>query len=192
MPMPRLGTALAALALFVLASACTVTFLPPGDAPPPSAAERPQPPAATEPVRPQPPRPVAGLPSDADFFVFEVGPSTIYPSDQLYFRVQVLRPGYLTVSAMAPNGRVVVLLSDVAIGVLPITTILPRADSRTPVLASGPVGAWRVFAQLTPAPAGARYGGLQGLDAWTGAIAANLARFDRASVIESAYEVRSR
>lgn len=182
---------IALLAAALLLAACQVTFLPgdvgttpvdrPRDAAPP-----------TDVVRPRPPTPSEVLPSDAGFGLFQVGPSTIRPGDQLYFRVRVLRSGYLTISAMAPDGAVKVLLRDVEIGVLPVALIFPRPDSGTPLIASEPAGTWRVRAQLMPRPTGARYDGLRGLEAWTDAIVANLEGFEDASVFETEFEVQRR
>jgi len=182
---------IALLAATLLLAACRVTFLPgdvgttpvdrPRDAAPP-----------TDVVRPQPPTPSAALPSDAGFGLFQVGASPVRPGDQLFFRVRVLRAGYLTISAMAPDGAVTVLLRDAEIGVLPVALIFPRPDSGTPLIASDPAGTWLVRAQLMSRPTGARYDGLRGREAWTAAIVANLEGLAGASVFEASYEVQQR
>jgi hypothetical protein len=180
---PSLVTLLVAT---LLTGACTVIV--PADRPPVVDQPRPAPTApATDVPRP---RPSPVLPSDVEFVAFEVGPQTIYPDSVIYFRFQVRRGGYLTVSALAPDGRVAMLARDVQVGTGP--RLYPEVGSDLRIQASAPAGVWRVRAEWTPQPTGARYTGVRGLDAWTAAIAANLAGVSDASVAEAAYEVLAR
>lgn len=189
MPIRRLLAAAMAVAAM---TACTVTFQPGDDA----TVDRPRPPGTvpTPPTtsdRPRP-QPAPELPSDAAFRLFELGPTVIYPGSQLYFRVAVREAGFVTISALGPDGRVVVLVRDASVPAGSRPSIVPAIGSSNPPLAGGPAGSWRVRAQWSPRATNARYDGLQGLEAWTAAIAANLARVDGASVVDDRYEVLAR
>jgi hypothetical protein len=173
------------LVVALLAGGCAVTFTPDG-AP---VVDQPRTPPTT-PTDVTRPGPSPALPSDTAFRRFEVGPSTVYPETVLYFRLHVRRPGYLTVSAMAPNGRVTTLVRDAQVASSPL--VYPTGAGAPRIQASGPAGEWRVRAEWTPQPTHARYDGVQGLAAWTDAIAANLAGIPDASVIDAFYEVRAR
>lgn len=182
---------LLALALTALLSACTVTFLP-GE---PSDAERPTPP--TEAVRPDPTRPErpqasAALPGQGSILQFEIAPNTIRPSSTMIFRTRFARAGYLTVSALAPNGRVEVLLRNVP--VTPGFQLVPPvgAPPSERVQASAPIGTWIVRAQFAEVRTVARYQNVQGYDAWTSAVADDLRGAANASVYETSYEVERR
>jgi hypothetical protein len=180
-----------AVAFVLLASACTVTFLPPTDA----TVDRPRPPTdeTTSTVdRPRPPEPSPLLPGDEGFRVFEIAPLNIYPGSQMFFRVSVRRSGYVTISALDPANRVAVLVRNFPIeaGGSPIR--VPPVGTSEPVEGRAPEGEWRLRASWSPRPIDARYDGLRGLNAWTDAIRADLARFDDASVLEEAYEVKRR
>lgn len=180
-----------AVAFVLLASACTVTFLPPTDA----TVDRPRPPTdeTTSTVdRPRPPEPSPLLPGDEGFRIFEIAPLNIYPGSQMYFRVSVRRSGYVTISALDPANRVAVLVRNFPIeaGGSPIR--VPPVGTLEPVEGRAPEGEWRLRASWSPRPIDARYDGLRGLNAWTDAIRADLARFDDASVLEDAYEVKRR
>ena len=179
------------VAFVLLASACTVTFLPPTDA----TVDRPRPPTdeTTSSVdRPRPPVPSPLLPGDEGFRVFEIAPLNIYPGSQMFFRVSVRRSGYVTISALDPANRVAVLVRNFPIeaGGSPIR--VPPVGTSEPVEGRAPEGEWRLRASWSPRPIDARYDGLRGLNAWTDAIRADLARFDDASVLEEAYEVKRR
>lgn len=184
---------LLALVLALVLSACAVTFVP-GD---PGDVERPTPPtdvARPDPTRPAVDRPVApaALPGDGSILQFEVTPNTIRPSSTLIFRTRFARAGYLTVSAMAPNGRIDVLLRNVP--VTPGFQLVPpvRAPASERVQASAPFGTWVVRAQFSEVRTPARYQSVQGYDAWTAAVAADLSGAANASVFETAYEVERR
>ena len=178
--------------LAVLLAGCTVTFLP-GDS---SDGVRPTPP--TEVVRPDPTAPAdrptapASLPSEGSILQFEVTPNTIRPSSTLIFRTRFARAGYLTVSAMAPNGRVEVLLRNVPVA--PGFQLVPpvAAPPSERVRASAPVGTWIVRAQFAEVRTSARYQGVQGYDAWTAAVADDLSGAANASVYQTSYEVEQR
>jgi hypothetical protein len=182
----RFRSSIAILVVALLAGGCAVTFTPDGS----PAVDRPRPGQTAPTTDVGRGRPSPSLPGDAAFRRFEVGPSTIYPDTVLYFRFQVRQPGYLTVSAMAPNGRVRTLVRDVPVTNRPL--VYPTGDSDPRIQASLPAGDWHVRAEWTPRPSGARYDDVQGLEAWTAAIAANLAGIPEASVIDDFYEVRTR
>ena len=182
---------LQALALTALLSGCTVTFRP-GE---PSGAERPTPP--TETTRPDPTRPVrpqvpAALPGEGSILQFEVAPNTIRPSSTMVFRTRFARAGYLTVSALAPNGRVEVLLRNVPVS--PGFQLVPPvgAPPSERVQASAPTGTWVVRAQFAEVRTTARYQNVQGYDAWIDAVADDLRGAASASVYETSYEVERR
>ena len=195
MPFPhRLTPARALLSgvVAVLLSGCTVTFLP-GD---PVDVVRPAPP--TDVVRPAPPTDVvrppapASLPGEGSILLFEVTPNNIHPSRTLIFRTRFARAGYLTVSAMAPNGRVEVLLHNVPVA--PGFQLVPPvgAPPSERVQASGPFGSWIVRAQFAEVRTPARYQNVQGYEAWTVAVADDLRGAANASVFETSYEVEPR
>ncbi|MBW6455513.1 MAG: DUF4384 domain-containing protein [Trueperaceae bacterium] len=182
-------------ALVLLASACTVTFLPPLDSGGAATVDRPRPPTgeSTSTVdRPRPPVPSPLLPSDEGFRVFEIAPRNIFPGSQMYFRVSVRRSGFLTISAMDPEQRVHVLIRDFPIQAGGSPVLVPPIGNRESVEGRAPEGTWRLRASWSPGRLDARYDGLRGLDAWTGAIRADLARFDDASVFDDTYEVLRR
>ncbi len=184
---------LLALPIALMLSACAVTFVP-GD---PADVVRPAPP--TDVVRPDPsrpdvgrPQPSAALPGQGSIVQFEVAPNTIRPSSVVTFRARFARAGYLTVSAMAPNGRVDVLLRNVPVA--PGFQLVPPvgAPPSERVQASAPTGTWIVRAQFAEVRTAARYQGVQGYDAWTTAVAADLRGAANASVFETSYEVQQR
>ncbi len=181
------------LPLALVLAACSVTFVP-GNA---EDAVRPTPPSETarpEPSRPDPERPVAPatLPGDGSILQFEVTPNTIRPSSTLIFRTRFARAGYLTVSAMAPNGRIEVLLRNVPVS--PGFQLVPPVDAPPSerIQASAPTGRWVLRAQFAEVRTAARYQNVQGYDAWTEAVADDLRGAANASVYETAYEVESR
>jgi hypothetical protein len=184
---------LLALALATALSGCAVTFVP-GD---PVDVLRPTPP--TDVVRPDPSRPDGGrpvvsatLPGDGSILQFEVAPNTIRPSTTLTFRTRFARAGYLTVSALAPNGRVEVLLRNVPVA--PGFQLVPPvgAPPSERIQASAPTGRWVVRAQFAEVRTAARYQNVQGYDAWTVAVADDLRGAANASVFETSYEVEQR
>ncbi len=188
MTRPYRSLVLGLLLVFTL-SACTVTFDPNtvADARP----TRPVPPIETE--RPTRPTPDVRLPSDAGFVGLDVVPNTIYPGSVIAFRTRVRDDGFLTISAMAPNGRVEVLVRNERVSAGQQTIVPPPgASAGERIEASEPVGTWRVKAQLSPQRTRATYQGLQGLDDWTAAIAEDLAGIDGASVIDTSFEVQRR
>lgn len=187
------ATALLAGAAALLLSGCAVTFVP-GD---PVDVARPTPPtdvARPTPTTPDVDRPAApaSLPGQGSILQFEVTPNTIRPSSNLVFRTRFARSGYLTVSALAPTGRVEVLLRNVPVAPgFQLVPPVPTPPSER-LQASGPTGTWVVRAQFSEARTAARYQGVQGYDAWTAAVADDLRGAANASVFETTYEVESR
>lgn len=179
----RVPSLIAVLAVVLLASACTVTFTADGT----TAVDQPRTPDAPRPR----PIPSAELPDDDAFLRFEVGPNTIYPESVIFFRLRVRDAGYLTVSALAPNGRVTMLARDVAVDA-GRQVLYPPTGGSTRIQASAPEGIWRVRAEWTPRPTNVRYDDVRGLDAWTDAIVDNLAGITGASVVDTTYEVSTR
>jgi hypothetical protein len=192
--MPRARRVLPFVLLLALVlSGCAVTFQP-GE---PVDTIRPRPPTDTarpDPSRPEPerPRPSTALPGDGSILQFEVAPNTIRPSSTMIFRTRFARAGYLTVSALSPEGRVEVLLHNYSVA--PGFQLVPPSDAPAPerVRASGPPGTWVVRAQFSEARTQARYQGVRGYDAWTDAIADDLRGAPNASVYETTYEVQAR
>lgn len=199
MPLAHRPTSSRALLVGVLAvvlSGCAVTVVP-GDR---VDATRPTP--TIEVVRPDPTRPdptpsrpdvdrpsPATLPGDGSIRRFEVTPNTIRPSTTLAFRTEFARAGFLTVSVMAPNGRVDVLARNVPVArgfqIVPLVGASPSER----IQASAPTGRWVLRAQFAEVRTAARYVGIQGYDAWTAAVAADLRGAASASVLETTYEV---
>jgi len=195
MPIRRSVTIVLAVVVALLASSCTVTFLPQVDGGGSTSVDRPRSPtdeSASTVDRPRPPGPSPLLPGDEGFRIFEVAPRTIYPGTQMYFRVAVRRSGFLTVTALDPAGRATVWVRDFPIDAGGNPARVPPVGTREPVEGRAPEGTWRLRAVWSPDRIDARYDGLRGLDAWTDAISADLARFDDASVFEDAYEVQRR
>lgn len=190
---PPLRSVLLTALLLALLSSCTVTFTPDDGAD----ATRPTPPTETarpDPQRPDPQRPVvpSALPGEGSILQFEVTPNTIRPSTTMIFRTRFARAGYLTVSAMAPNGRIEVLLRNVAVA--PGFQLVPPvgAPPSERVQASAPIGSWVVRAQFSEGRTEARYQNVQGYDAWTDAVVDDLRGASNASVFETTYEVERR
>lgn len=196
MPHARRSTFARALlvgALAALLAGCAVTFVPSDR----TDATRPTPPtdvARPDPSRPDADRPVAPatLPGDGSILQFEVTPNNIHPSSTLIFRTRFARAGYLTVSAMAPNGRIDVLLRNVPVA--PGFQLVPPvgAPPSQRIQASAPTGTWVLRAQFTEVRTEARYQNVQGYDAWTRAVADDLRGAAGASVFETAFEVERR
>ena len=179
--------------LAVLLTGCAVTFAP-GDS---VDFVRPTPPtdvARPDPTRPDVDRPVVptALPAQGSILQFEVARNTIRPSSVLNFRARFARAGYLTVSALAPGGRVTVLLHNVPVA--PGFQLVPPADAPPSerVQASAPYGTWIVRAQFSEVRTAARYQSVQGYDAWTAAVVDDRRGAASASVFETAYEVERR
>lgn len=178
----------------VLLSGCSVTFVPSDRAD----TVRPTPPtdvARPSPTQPDVDRPVApaALPGDGSILLFEVTPNTIRPGRAMYFRARFAQAGYVTISAMAPNGRIEVLVRNapVAPGVLEHVPPLDAPPSER-VHASAPAGRWVVRAQFALTRTEARYQNVRGYDDWTAAVANDLRGAANASVFEGAYEVEQR
>ena len=193
-----LARALVIGALAASISACAPVFVPgaPTDGlrPSPTEAVRPDP-TRPDPTRPDPSRPVTGaaLPAQGSILQFEVTPDNIRPSSTLVFRTRFAQAGYLTVSAMAPNGRIDVLLRNVPVtpGLLQLVPPVGASPSER-VQASAPFGTWIVRAQFSQVRTEARYQNVQGYDAWTVAVANDLRGAANASVFETSYEVEQR
>jgi hypothetical protein len=193
MPHPRrlpLVTPLLASAIATLLSGCAVTFVPGGTV------DAGRPTVPTEVVRPDPTRPDAGrpvvsaaLPDRGSILEVDVDPNSISPGSLMRFRVRIARPGYLTVSAMAPNDRVEVLLHNVA--VVPGQQFVPALDATANerLRASAPTGTWIVRVQYSEVRTPARYQNVRGYDAWTAAVATDLRGVAGASLFETRYEV---
>ncbi len=190
----HLRAPLLALVLAVVLSSCAVTFVPGDDS---VGTVRPTP--QIDVVRPDPARPDVGrpqpsalLPGDGSILQFEITPNTIHPSSRLVFRTRFARAGYLTVSAMAPNGRVEVLLRNVPVA--PGFQLVPplAAPPSERVQASGPTGRWVLRAQFSEVRTAARFQNVRGYDAWTVAVADDLRGAANASMFETSYEVQQR
>ncbi len=185
------SAALGLLAVFAL-TACTVTFDPDGGAD--RRPTRPEPSSiVVRPTPPEPPRPAepaADLPSDRGFVGFSVVPNTIRPGSVIVFRTRVRDDGFLTISAMGPDGRVRVLVRNERVRAGQQVIVPPAGASEGErIVAREPTGQWRVRAQLSPVRTQATYQRVQGLEAWEDAIAEDLAGIDGASVVSSSFEV---
>lgn len=91
--------------------------------------------------------------------------------DRVSFRIETRGPGYVTLTAIDPDGRVYVIARNVPVTGRGVEQI-PVAGSRVVFLAVPPTGRHVVRAHVTPAPTAERvvFAGLFGQDAWYAAI----------------------
>lgn len=167
--------------LSLLLAACTVTFVP--DDGGSGIVERPRPPAPSEPIVE---RPTPNLPSSNVIDRFETASNRINVGSVLAFRTRIREEGFLTITAMAPDGRVVVLMRATRVAANQ-QVFLPSGGN---LQATTPRGTWRVRAHFTAnRPAGVSFQGLQGERAWTEAILRDIEGAGLADVEETNYDV---
>lgn len=162
----RLATSLLAWTAIVLAtSACTITILPSG----PFDDARPRPSAVIE--------------------RFESVRRSYDVGDRVQFRIATNRPGYVTLTAIDPDGRVYVIGRNFEVRGRG-TEILPPPEARVAFVAVPPTGRHVVRAHFTPARTSERvvFRGLVGFDPWSSAIAIELS--GTGFVLDDVAEVR--
>lgn len=120
--------------------------------------------------------PVAvGVPLDnviVDFQPTRGAGATYRVGDRIEFRIRTTQSGYVTLSAMDPDGRVYVFARNIYVPAHR-TVILPTADMRVSFNAAPPRGLHRIRASFTSArtdPSHVHYIGRHGEGAWTTAI----------------------
>lgn len=162
----RFASTLFAVAALVLAtSACTITFLPSG----PFDGARPRPSAVIE--------------------RFESVRRSYGVGERIDFHIATNRPGYVTLTAIDPDGSVYVFARN-----LPVsgrgTEILPPPGLRQVFVAVPPTGRHVVRAHFTPTrtPERVVFRGLVGFDSWSSAIAIELS--GTGFVLDDVAEVR--
>ncbi len=92
--------------------------------------------------------------------------------DRIRFRIRTNQTGYITLTAIDPDGSIYVLSRNVYVR-SGITTTIPTADMRVQFRASTPTGLHRVRASFTPRPTDVRhvvYQDTYGVDVWTKSI----------------------
>jgi hypothetical protein len=162
----RFATTLLTWAAIVLAtSACTITILPSG----PFDDARPRPSAVIE--------------------RFESVRRSYAIGDDVRFRIATNRPGYVTLTAIDPDGSVYVIARNLEVSGRGIE-ILPPPNSRFPFVAVPPTGRHVVRAHFTPSrtPERVVFRGLVGFDSWSSAIAIELS--GTGFVLDDVAEVR--
>jgi hypothetical protein len=98
--------------------------------------------------------------------------ATYYVGDRVEFAIRTRESGYVTLSAMDPDGRVYVFARNIYVPAYR-TTILPTAAMRVSFSAAPPRGLHQIRAAFTSSPTDpghVHYSGRYGDRAWTNAI----------------------
>ncbi|MDF1523845.1 MAG: DUF4384 domain-containing protein [Trueperaceae bacterium] len=162
----RFTTTLLSWAAIVLAtSACTITILPSG----PFDDARPRPSAVIE--------------------RFESVRRSYAVGDRVQFRIATNRPGFVTLTAIDPDGSVYVIARNLEVTGRG-TEILPPPSARVAFVAVPPTGRHVVRAHFTPTrtPERVVFRGLVGFDSWSNAISIELS--GTGFVLDDVAEVR--
>lgn len=98
--------------------------------------------------------------------------------DRLSFRIRTREPGYVTLTAIDPDGRVYVIARNLRVAG-GRTEVLPAPDARLAFVAVPPTGRHVVRAHVTPARTteAVVFDGVIGVDAWFGRILLELSGF---------------
>lgn len=177
--MRSIPTILAAAALVALLSACTVTFVP-GETTVRTRVEG---------------RVSFGLELSDVIEVFEPTQghgSTYYVGDTISFRVRTNQDGWLTLSAIDPDGFVYVFARNLFVegG---RTRIISGTSPRTEFVLTPPRGFHRVRATFTPSRTDegrVTYRGRSGENAWTNSIVVELRPYPVRDVVETNFTLR--
>lgn len=152
--------------------------------------------ACTVYVRPGPPVPgPIGVPLDNVITSFQPtrGPGAVYYlGENIQFRIRTNQSGYVTLSAMDPDGRVYVLARNIYVPAYR-TTIIPTPDMRVTFSAAPPTGFHRVRASFTSSPTSpgeVRYQGRYGASAWSSAIDRDIEGFPVRDVADTSLTIR--
>lgn len=140
-------------------------------------------------------RPSAGIEVNLNTVINDFRPTrgvgAIYRiGDQIEFLVNTNQAGYVTLTAIDPDGRVYVLSRNVYVA--GGTTILPTADQRVSYSAGPPRGFHRVRASFTSSPTSGSvvYRGRSGDGAWSAAINVEIRDSPVRDVVETNLTIR--
>lgn len=168
MTVKRLRLALAALAVALLASACTIYVRPGG--------------LVTGDITLNP--------VIQDFRPSRGEGSTYNIGENVEFRIVTSQSGYVTLTALDPDGRIYVFERNVPVGAG--TTYLPLAGSRHVYSVAPPRGLQRVRASFTSTPTDGtvRYVGRYGDGEWSSAITIDIRPAPVRDVAETSFYIR--
>jgi hypothetical protein len=152
--------------------------------------------ACTVYVRPGQPGPVGmSVPLNDVITTFQPtrGDGAVYQlGDTIQFRIRTNESGYVTLSAMDPDGRVYVFARNIFVPAYH-TLILPTREMRVTFSAAPPTGFHRVRAAFTSGPTDpgrVHYSGRFGASAWTAAIDLDIRSFHVRDVAETTLIIR--
>jgi hypothetical protein len=134
------------VALVATTAACTITFVP-GD-------------VLVDVERPAPRPAVIGR--------FESVRDSYRVGDRVTFRIATAQPGYVTLTAIDPDGSVYVIARNVRVEGGGRTQVIPGPDTRIAFVAVPPTGRHAVRAHFTPrrTAESVAFTGVVGIDAW--------------------------
>lgn len=118
--------------------------------------------------------------------------ATYYVGDTISFRIRTDRDGFVTLSAIDPDGSVYVFARNLYVegG---YTQVLSGTNPRTEFLLTPPRGPHRVRASFTPDRTDVSrvtYRGRRGDDAWTNSIVVELRPYDVRDIAETSFYLR--
>lgn len=152
--------------------------------------------ACTVYVRPGAPGPTAaGVPLDHVITTFQPtrGNGAVYSlGDTIQFLIRTSDTGYVTLSAMDPDGRIYVFARNIYVTAYHMV-ILPTPDMRVSFSAAPPTGFHRIRATFTSGPTDpnrVRYAGRYGISAWTAAIDLDIRGYPVRDVAETTLFIR--
>lgn len=115
-----------------------------------------------------------------------------YLGENIEFRIRTNRSGYVTLSAMDPDGRVYVLARNIYVHAYR-ATVLPTPQMRVSFSAAPPTGFHRVRASFTSSPTNpgqVRYQDRSGVQAWSIAIDRDIDGYPVRDVAETTLTIR--
>ncbi len=118
--------------------------------------------------------------------------ATYYVGDEIEFRVRTRESGYLTLSAIDPDGRVYVFARNIRVSA-GSTEILPTREMRVTFNAAPPRGFHRIRASFTSGrtdPSRVSYIGRYGDGSWTSAIQVDIGGYDVRDVAQTTLTIR--
>ena len=114
--------------------------------------------------------------------------ATYFVGDEVSFRVRTNRDGYISLTALDPDGRVQTFARDVYVRGGE-TTVIPSRDASYVFTVEPPRGLQRVRAAFTPARTGERVRArvITGEDQWTQSIVTNVRPYDVRDIAETRF-----
>ena len=117
------------------------------------------------------------------------GTGSTYPTNErIRFRIRTNQSGYITVTAIDPDGRIYPLSRNIYVRA-GITTIIPTPEMGVEFIAAPPVGLHRVRASFTPRPTNGNiiYRNTHGIEVWTQSIFTEIEPFpeDSRDIVET-------